>query len=72
MKQYQTKTGIVLELIQGEGLGDGIPRGVLQLVDDDYVPLVPTKRRFFEFVMTETRTIVRVGSFFEYDSERVS
>ncbi len=32
MKQYQTKTGIVLTCIQGDGLGDGVPRGVMTLV----------------------------------------
>lgn len=32
LKEYQTKTGVALTLIQGGGQGDGIPRGVLRLV----------------------------------------
>lgn len=32
MKQYFTKTGIELMVIQGEGLGDGIPCGFLKVV----------------------------------------
>ena len=32
MKQYQTKTGVILTCIQGQGLGDGVRRGVLTLV----------------------------------------
>jgi len=31
-KQYVTKTGVVLTVIQGGGLGDGIPKGQLTLV----------------------------------------
>jgi len=33
MKQYFTKTGVALTVIQGQGLGDGIPRGVLMVAD---------------------------------------
>lgn len=33
MKQFFTKTGIELKLIQGGGQGDGIPRAQLFLVD---------------------------------------
>ena len=33
MKQYQTKTGVTLTCIQGEGLGDGIRRGCLMIAD---------------------------------------
>lgn len=36
-KIYQTKTGNILICIQGEGLGDGIPRGRLQLVNEAYI-----------------------------------
>lgn len=38
MKRYFTKTGIELKVIQGEGLGDGIPRGQLTEVThrDEY------------------------------------
>lgn len=32
MKQYQTKTGINLSVIKGEGQGNGIPRGFLKLL----------------------------------------
>lgn len=35
MKQYFTKTGIELKLIQGNNQGDGIPSGLLKLVSSN-------------------------------------
>jgi hypothetical protein len=37
MRQYETKTGFKLTCIQGDGQGDGIPRGILKLVTQDHI-----------------------------------
>lgn len=31
-KQYKTKTGVILTVINGGGLGNGVPKGILVLV----------------------------------------
>lgn len=33
MREYYTKTGVILTVIQGGGEGDGIPQGLLRSVD---------------------------------------
>lgn len=37
MRQFYTRTGVELRVIDGGGQGDGVPRGVLTLVGPDFV-----------------------------------
>lgn len=34
MRQYQTKTGVILTVINGQGLGDGVPKAKLKALSD--------------------------------------
>lgn len=67
MRQYQCqRTGLTLGVIDGQGLGDGIPRGQLRLVD---ASTMPTNPRWFAWVMSETLTHIKIGPIFEYRAE---
>lgn len=68
MRRYE-RNGVILGVIDGEGLGDGIPRGQLSLVDANYMP---AKKRWFEFVLTDKVTHIKIGTIFEYFEERIS
>lgn len=67
MRQYQTKTGVTLQVIQGEGLGSGIPEGELELVTENWAP---KRKSFIEIVSTPDYFLFRVGPFF-YESYTV-
>lgn len=70
MRQYKCeRTGLTLGVIDGGGQGDGVPRGNLRLVDDSYKP-EPKTNRWFQWVMTESVTHIKIGPIFEYKAWR--
>ena len=65
MKQYKTKTGVVLTCLKGGGKGNGRPRGIAS----KKVVQFYENRSWFEYINNDAMFLIRVGSFFEYKIE---
>lgn len=63
MRHYKTKTGVYMHCLNGEGLGDQIPRGKLHLVKTE-----KSQNRFFDWLFNKQVFFIKIGPF-EYRSE---